>query len=59
MLTNLEEKGQVKCHHYWPDEKVTIFGAVSISYKNNVSWSLLTILLEPFLSRDMSDHCFS
>ncbi|XP_065904181.1 receptor-type tyrosine-protein phosphatase alpha-like [Dysidea avara] len=36
MLTNLEEKGRVKCHQYWPDDKVTIPGSVKVSIQEQL-----------------------
>ena len=43
MLTNLEEKGQVKCHQYWPDDKVTIPGSVKVSTTEQLELAEYTV----------------
>lgn len=43
MLTNLEEKGRVKCHQYWPDDKVTIPGSVRVSMQEQLELADYTV----------------
>ena len=43
MLTNLEEKGRVKCHQYWPDDKVTISSSVRVSMQEQLDLADYTV----------------
>lgn len=43
MLTNLEEKGRVKCHQYWPDEKVSTPGSVKVTVHEQLELADYTI----------------
>jgi len=43
MLTNLEEKGRVKCHQYWPDDKVTIPGTVRVMLQETLELADYTV----------------
>jgi protein tyrosine phosphatase len=45
MLTNLEEKGRIKCHLYWPppDKKVSVQGQIRIELQEELSLTDYTI----------------
>ena len=43
MLTNLEEKGRVKCHQYWPDDEVTILGPVRVMLQETLELADYTV----------------
>ena len=43
ILTNLEEKGRVKCHQYWPDDKVTISSSIRVSMHEQLDLADYTV----------------
>ena len=43
MLTNLEERGRIKCHRYWPTEKTSIYGSVKVTVQEELELSDYTI----------------
>ncbi|XP_019855188.1 PREDICTED: receptor-type tyrosine-protein phosphatase F-like isoform X3 [Amphimedon queenslandica] len=45
MLTNLEEKGRIKCHLYWPppDKRVVVHGQIRIQLQEELSLTDYTI----------------
>ena len=43
MLTNLEERGRIKCHRYWPTEKTSMYGSVKVTIQEELELSDYTI----------------
>lgn len=43
MLTNLEERGRIKCHRYWPTEKTSMYGSVKVTMQEEIELSDYTI----------------
>ena len=43
MLTNLEEKDRVKCHHYWPKEKNGTYGEIRVTKQEELVLSDYTV----------------
>ncbi|XP_058965904.2 receptor-type tyrosine-protein phosphatase S-like [Pocillopora verrucosa] len=43
MVTNLEERGRIKCHQYWPPEGARVYGDIQVTLKQAVKLSDFTI----------------
>ena len=42
-VTNLEERGRIKCHQYWPPEGARVYGDIQVTLKQAVKLSDFTI----------------
>lgn len=42
-MTNLEEKGRLKCHQYWPSEGAESYGEIKVTLVQTVELSEFTI----------------
>lgn len=42
MITNVKEKGRIKCDQYWPDEGFEIYGSIQVTHLHTITLAFYT-----------------